>query len=404
MLQSFEIRFSFFCRTSARTANNECPIVLRINFRSERKDVFTGLSSLPEKWDGHSQSVVGKDRKAIQTNAALKSIEVACSEKFSELKHSKKAFTLDQLIAAIKGKDQHKPLTTLDYLKRKTLQLHERIDVDITKATYQKYTRCIKHMELFLKKQYSAMDLPIEEVSPAMITDFFYFLRSEQNNSHNTSINYIKCLKTVLMSALKDGTLIKDPFADVKLAPKMVVRGFLSIGEIKSLEALTDLTLGLEQARDIFLFACYTGMAYIDVRQFSKRNLIRDHDGSLCIHKHRQKTGILSIIPLLKPAERILIKYSKNGSAMDFLWNVITNQKMNEHLKTLQHMAGIEQDMYFHLARHTFATTITLTNGVPLETVSEMLGHTNIAMTKRYAKMSGYKVKEDMKRIAGIFG
>ena len=123
----------------------------------------------------------------------------------------------------------------------------------------------------------------------------------------------------------------------------------------------------------------------------------------MCIHKPRQKTGIISIIPLLPVAQRILESYSPTGNAQDFRWSVITNQKINEHLKSIQTQAGIKQDLFFHLARHTFATTITLSNGVPLETVSKMLGHSNISMTQRYAKISGYKIKEDMKKLMGMF-
>ena len=122
-----------------------------------------------------------------------------------------------------------------------------------------------------------------------------------------------------------------------------------------------------------------------------------------CIHKPRQKTGIISIIPVLAPAKRILESYSLTGDVMDFRWSVISNQKINEHLKTIAKLAGINQELYFHLARHTFATTITLSNGIPLETVSRMLGHSDIKMTQRYAKISGYKIKEDMKRLSGIF-
>jgi site-specific recombinase XerD len=404
MLHHSELKLSFYCRKAIRNQQEASPIVLRVRLYNQIRDVFTGLACDYQHWDSHAQRISGKDKATAKHNEMLHEILVTSRQRYELLKASKKYVDLDLFINVLKGQEFKVLVTISDYLEDKVKELKGRLDIDVTKATVQKYTRCIKHMKEFLTKKYRRADIPVNEISGEMITEFFYFLRTTQKNSHNTSVNYVKCLKTVLMHAIKTRVLEQDPFYGIKIAPKTVVRGFLSIEEIRRLEGLIGLTEGLKQARDIFLFACYTGMAYIDVKQFSKRNLIRDHEGGLCIHKHRQKTGILSIIPVLAPAERILQQYSPTSDACDFQWHVITNQKMNEHLKTLQKLAGIEQEMYFHLARHTFATTITLSNGVPLETVSEMLGHTNTKMTKRYAKISGFKVKEDMRRVAAIFG
>jgi len=403
MFSNFEIRFSFFCRKSARNVEGNSPIVLRVRFVDDCKDIFTGIYCPFQNWDNNTQRIAGKDKIIAKQNDALNSILHTCKQRFEQLRSSKSQFTLDQFVNLLKGEERRELVTIGDYLDEKVIQLKQRLLVDVSPATVQKYTRCIKHMKEFLRRKFKKSDIPVSDINAELIMEFFYFLRSDRKNSHNTSVNYIKCLKTVLMHAIKTRVLELDPFYGIKIAPKTVVRGFLSIEEINRLEQLQGLTIGLKQVRDIFLFACYTGMAFIDVKQFGKSNLVRDHEGNLCIHKHRQKTGILSIIPLLKPAERILKRYSITDDARDFQWHVITNQKINEHLKTLQQLSGIEQSLYFHLARHTFATTITLSNGVPLETVSEMLGHTNVAMTKRYAKISGFKVKEDMKRVAAIF-
>jgi len=400
--QLIEIKFLFFCRVTFLNKKGLSPIVLRVTYREERTDIFTGMYCDPNTWNSSSQRVFGKDRTISIINKNLDDIAHRCKEKFEEMKYAGMPFILDQYIMNIKGNEQ-RPETILDYLGNKVDELKGRAGIDITAATVQKYTRCIKYIKEFLKQKYKNNDMTIASINNTFLMDFFYFLRTQKLNGHNSSLNYIKSLKTVLMPAIKNGILKNDPFSELKMAPKATMRGFLSVEEINQLSELKDLPPGISQALDIFLFACYTGMAYIDVKQFSRQHLTREVDGSLCIRKPRQKTGIISIIPLLAPAQRILESYSPTGDVMDFRWNVISNQKINEHLKTIAKIAEIKQELYFHLARHTFATTITLSNGIPLETVSRMLGHADIKMTQRYAKISGYKIKEDMKRLFGIF-
>jgi len=400
--QFMDIRFTFFCRTSYKNKTGLSPIVLRIHYRQLSRDCFTGLYCHPEEWDEQLQRLIGKNKEAIIINNNLQDILHGCKEVVDSLKYSGKPFTIDDVLSKVKGSDTA-PCTIMQYLNNKVTEYKSRVDIDICAATLQKYKRCITHMTEFLQLTFKRPDIAVASINGKLIMDFFYYLRTEKHNSHNTSLNYIKCLKTVLLPAIKKGLLHEDPFNSIKLAPKTVHRGFLTNEEIKKIESLSGLSYGMEQVRDIFLFACYTGMAYIDIKQFSARNIRKEMDGSVCIHKPRQKTGILSIIPLLPPAQRILLSYSPTDDIMDFSWNVITNQKVNEHLKEIAKLAGIQQDVYFHLARHTFATTITLSNGIPLETVSRMLGHTNVTMTQRYAKISGYKIKEDMKKLMGLF-
>lgn len=400
--KSLDIKFSFYCRSTFSNKVGLSPIVLRIHYRGCRKDIFSGLHCDPNKWDPVAQRLVNKTSKSNIVNENLDQISYKCKELFDKLRYRGAPFTLDQLITQIKG-DEELPDTILGYLKKKVEELKNRVGIDISPATLQKYQRCIMHMQQFLFNKYRNRDIAIASITPDLIMEFFYFLRTEKNNSHNTSVNYVKCLKTVLFPAIKKGYMGEDPFIGLRIAPKQVMRGFLTLDEIRVIEELTELKDGIKQVRDIFIFACYTGLAYIDIKQFTCSNLIKEADGTYCIHKSRQKTGQLSIIPVLPPASRILQQYSPSGDISDFKWTVISNQKVNEHLKEIGKKAGVKQELYFHLARHTFATTITLTNGVPIETVSRMLGHTNITMTQRYAKISGYKIKEDMKRIMNLF-
>jgi hypothetical protein len=284
--QLIDMKFLFFCRATYANKQGLSPIVLRIIYRGQRADIFTGLNCNPDSWNATSQRVSGKDKTTSVINENLDDVTLRCKEKFDEMKYSKKPFILDEFVLNIKGKEE-KPETIINYLSKKVENLRSRVGIDIAAATHQKYIRCIKHIEEFLRHKFKNSDIAIASLNGALLMEFFYFLRTQKNNSHNTSVNYIKCLKTVLMPAIKNGILLHDPFLELKIAPKITMRGFLSIDEIGRLENLKNLTPGLSQALDIFLFACYTGMAYIDIKNFSKKHLIKEADGSFCIHKAR---------------------------------------------------------------------------------------------------------------------
>lgn len=213
----------------------------------------------------------------------------------------------------------------------------------------------------------------------------------------------MKFLRTILLPAIKAGQIKTDPFTGLKLKYKELHREYLTGDEIRAIEDVVLDNASLMRVRDIFIFACYTGLAYVDLGQLSRLNIIQDADGSWYIRKPRQKTGQESIIPLLPPAYRIMQKNSLTGDIRNLKWRVLTNQKMNFQLKTIGELAGIQKPLHMHLARHTFATTITLSNGIPIETVSRMLGHANIKQTQHYAKIIAEKVKKDMFKLKELY-
>jgi len=210
-------------------------------------------------------------------------------------------------------------------------------------------------------------------------------------------------LRTVLKLAIESGVIQKNPFDSIHFKRKPVNREYLSIEELDQLQRLSDLKPDLELARDLFLFACYTGLAYSDIKELKKGHINIDHDGSKFIHKARYKTEIMSLIPVLPTAEKILLKYSIDADFRNFRWKVPYNAKLNGKLKEIALLANIDRKIFMHLGRHTFATTITLSNGISLETVSKMLGHSTIKHTQEYAKITGSKVKNEMSKIMGIY-
>lgn len=205
------------------------------------------------------------------------------------------------------------------------------------------------------------------------------------------------------MPAIRAGILRTDPFRDLRLKQKPVSKGYLTQEEVDKLENTDLKSSDLDRIRDIFLFSCYTGLAYIDIKQLAKHHILKDGENSFFIRKPRQKTGQESVIPMLPAARRILQKYSPTNDFRDFQWYVSSNQKMNQRLKAIGKLTGIEKELHMHLARHTFATTVTLSNGVPIESVSSMLGHASLKQTQHYAKIISLKLRNDMAKISGLF-
>ncbi|HXB42711.1 MAG TPA: site-specific integrase, partial [Puia sp.] len=230
------------------------------------------------------------------------------------------------------------------------------------------------------------------------ITEYEFWLKSARNCSHNTTMKYLANFKKVVLICVKNGWLQRDPFFGYKMTKKPVIREFLSEPELK-LMAEKQFGKRLQQVRDIFLFCCYSGLAYADVYKLKRSEIRIGIDGKKWIFTSRKKTETLSRIPLLPVSLAILEKYADHAECIitDRLLPVLTNQKMNSYLKEIADVCGITKELTFHIARHTFATTVTLNNGVPIETVSKMLGHTNLKTTQHYAKLLDTRVSEDMK-------
>ncbi|WP_121356883.1 site-specific integrase [Flavisolibacter nicotianae] len=401
MLELLTVRFSFLCRTTRTNAEGNSALVLRVTWNRERRDIFTGLYCHKDQWNPKAGRLHRLNKQTNVFNDNLDAIQRSAHEAFNQLKYSGFAFTIDELVSKIKGEDE-KPELLMDYLEQEKENLRKRRGVDITPATYDKYRRSATHVQQFLFTEYKIKNYPLARIDGLFLERYFQYLKGTKKISHNVAVKYLTFFKTVLMPAIRGGTVKSDPFRQVKFRKKPVPKDFLTNEEISFLKAVA-LTPELDRIRNIFLFACYTGLAYCDIKQLSRLHIIRDDDENYHIRKCRQKTGQESIIPLLPVAITILQKYSITGDFRDFRWRVSSNQKMNQRLKLIGEKAGIAKPLHMHLARHTFATTVTLSNGIPIETVSRMLGHASLTQTQHYAKIIATKIKADMSRIKALF-
>lgn len=402
MMKFLDIHFNFLCRTTFKNSKGQYPIILRVIYRSQRRDIFTGLYCSKQEWNSKESKLFVNDKKAAEANKNLDLILRKANDVFDELRFTGEQFSIDELANKIKGKEQ-KPQHLIEYIQEANRKMLKRVGVEITKATYYKYKKSAEYVQEFLFNDYKTRNYLVLRIDTAFIDKYFRYLRTQKNISHNTSLKYLSFLKVLLSSAIRSGTIKNDPFRELKIKAKPVYREFLTQEEITTLENLELGDEDLRRKRDVFLFACYTGLAYADLTQLNRRHFVKEADGSHYIMKPRQKTGQESIIPLLPAAERILNRYSLTGNILDFKWYISSNQKMNLGLKHIGKKAEIPKVLHMHLARHTFATTVTLANGVPIESVSKMLGHASIKQTQHYAKVVATKIKLDMLRIKEIY-
>ncbi len=269
---------------------------------------------------------------------------------------------------------------------------------DFAPLTAVRYKTARMRLEEYIQKEYNLDDIPIKEVDHKFITGYEYFLKTERNCGHNSAIKYITNFKKIVRIAYANDWIDKDPFFNWKAKLKIVDREFLSEEEIEKIIKKDVHIPRLELVRDIFIFSCYTGLSYVDVKKLSQDNIVRGIDGNYWIKIKRTKTDSSSNIPILSIANVIIQKYKKHPDIVNSnkVIPILSNQRMNSYLKEIADLCKITKNLTFHLARHTFATTVTLTNGVPIESVSKMLGHKSLKTTQHYAKILDRKVSDDM--------
>lgn len=397
-----EINSRFILRTSSQLANGETSILIRLYYQCQQKDVATGLSVKREHWIRENGAVSAKNKKAATINQQLVDIQYRVRQVFDKMKHTLGDFSLDELVDRLRGNNEA-PETLMEYVDGRIKLYDSRVGIDLAVTTFYKYKRTRVYLNDFLNERHRVKNIPLTRVNVEFLEAFFKYLRKEKKNCHNSSLALMNCLKSILHDPVKKGIIRANPFVEMKLTQVPVKRDYLSLDEVRALQNLEELSEPMERNRDVFVFACFTGLSYSDLVSLKGSHIIVDPDGSKHIEKHRDKTGILSYVPLLPTAEKILIKYSPTGECKDFMWRILSNQKLNFALKELAVKAKIDKPLFMHLARHTFATTITLSNGVPLESVGKMIGHAGMKNLMIYAKIVNSKVKKDMEGLMGMF-
>ncbi len=387
----------FYVKRAKIDNNGKAPIYVRITIDGIRSELSIKRSIEIERWNTEAGKVKGNTEEVKSINTYIDVVRNKIYDHHKRLIDANKKVTAEAIKNSFLGIGE-KEKTLVSIFQYHNKQVKALIGKEFAAGTHERYETVLRLLQLFLEKEYKVKDIAISDINHKFITDLEFYLKTERNNNHNTAIKYIKNFKKIVRIALANGWIDKDPFSNFKATVKDVEREFLTKEEIQTLVSKDLYVNRLDQVRDIFVFSCFTGLAYADVKKLSDADIVIGIDGSKWIKTNRTKTDVKSSIPLLPTALAILDKYKNNpvANSANKLLPVLSNQKMNAYLKEIATICKIEKNFSTHLARHTFATTVTLTNGVSLETVSKMLGHKSIKTTQHYAKIVDRKVSDDM--------
>ena len=391
------ISILFYLKRVKVNAQGLAPIFQRITINGRRLENSTGKFVDPDKWHSEMSKMKGTSEEARLINGHLDNLKLKILNVEKNLIKKDIPVNFETFKNELTGKKERERML-VPIFQEHNRKIKELVGQEYAIGTLERYETSLKHTKDFILWQYNITDINIEKIDHAFIMEYEFYLRSERKCANNTAVKYIKNFHKIINQCLANGWLNKDPFSNYKAKVKEVVRDFLSEVEIEQMMNKEFVSERLELVRDIFVFSCFTGLAYIDVKQLTPDNISLGIDGDKWIFKNRQKTDTASKIPLLPTAKDIINKYADHPVCKNEkrLLPILSNQKMNAYLKEIADVCGIKKDLTFHIARHTFATTITLSNGVPLETVSKMLGHTSLKTTQHYAKILDKKISEDM--------
>ncbi|AXP82728.1 site-specific tyrosine recombinase XerC [Mariniflexile rhizosphaerae] len=399
-----KVSILFYAKRAKTNANGLVPIYTRITIDGKRIELSTNRFVEISKWSTEASKMKGTSEEARSINNHLDLLKNQIRDAQMELIHRKVSITTESLKSKLLGIDERARMLVPIFQDHNN-KIKELVGKEYAPGTLERYTTSLKHTIEFMQWKYNVSDIDITKIDHAFITDYEFWLRSVRNCANNTAVKYIKNFSKIIKICLANDWLDKNPFANYKSKVKEVERVYLTEAEIQSIIEKDFKTERLSLVRDIFLFSCFTGLAYIDVKNLTKSHISYGIDGEKWIFTHRQKTESASKIPILPVTQMIIDKYENYPQCIneDKLLPILSNQKMNAYLKEIAGVCEIEKELTFHIARHTFATTVTLTNGVPIESVSKMLGHKNLRTTQHYAKVLDRKVSEDMQILKDKF-
>ncbi len=392
-----------FWLNTSRMQLGKAAIYCRITVNGKRAELSVKKFVDPDKWIKKAGMVKGSSEEARTINNQLDFIRTAVYKIYVEQTSLEKFITSDLLKNQLIGNTE-KEKTFLEAFRYHNDQMKELVGTDVVKSTHTKFETVYKKCSDFLNIRFKKSDIYLKELDYKFITEFEHFLKTH-GIAHNTAMKYIRNIKKVVNQTVLNGWLQQNPFAQFKCSTHEVRREILDQDELTALYNKDFKHQRLTEVRDIFLFCCFTGYAFIDVFKLHRNDVSKGIDGDSWIFTQRTKTNTVSNVPLLPQAEEIVLKYKNHPKCIQTgkLLPVNSNQKMNAYLKEIASICGIKKELTMHIARHTFATTVTLSNGVPIETVSKMLGHKKMVTTQIYAKVLEHKVSEDMQQLKRKF-
>ena len=389
----------FFIRESKARKNGNVPIEVMITVNGERNSFSTGKQIAIEKWDKTKQQVKGKDQETQNLNNYLKAIKAKLYQKEAELLERGFIITAQILYDAYFDKvESLKERSLFEVFEEHNQEQEKLVGNGVSKATHWVSVYTIRLLREFVQQKYKREDLYLRELNLNFIQSFHSFLRIDKGMAQNSSTKHLKLLKKIINLSVANSYMAFNPFSTYKVEREPVDIDFLDEEELRKIINFDTPLPRLERAKDMFLFGCFTGLSYIDIKTLTPEHFEKDNTGRIWIKKRRVKTGVLSRIPLLPIAKLILDKY-KGGEK---LLPIQDPADINKYLKDIAILCGINKRICFHTARHSFASVIALANNVSLPNVAKMLGHSSTRMTQHYAKVLDQNVLKDMQRVEKV--
>jgi site-specific recombinase XerD len=394
-------RVLFFIAKKRLMKNGEAPIYLRVTVDGSCEDVRIKRSIPESLWTQAKGCSKGKDKYSLELNDYIRELNLRLLTIHKDLTLEGSPFTAQTILNKLFGKEEEDQLTLLKVFKEHNEKCRKLIGIDYAASTINRYDNCYKHIAELIQLKYGKADLPLANLKGEFVRDFEFYMKTEKSCQQNTVIRYMKCFKKVTNIALANGWLERDPFAGIKFKEVEVTKEFLTEEELQAVMQKDFEIERMEIVRDVFIFCCMTGLAFIDAYSLKEEHLVKDNKGNLWIRKNRQKTKNACNVPLLEIPKLILEKYKDHPlcARKQTLLPVPANQKMNSYIKEIATLCNIKKNLTTHTARHTFATTVTLANNVSLANVSKMLGHSSIRMTQHYAKILDQSIMADMEKV-----
>ena len=394
----------FIIKKAKLLKNGEAPICMRITVNKRVAEVMIKRSIPIDLWNQKKECSKGKDRVAAELNHYINTVRAKVLQIHRELEIDNKTITADIIKDCFYGRDKVQR-SLLEVYAEHNEKCRALIGKEYTESTVTKFDTSINRLKEYIRSCYHRDDIMLAELDGQFIRDFDFWLKTKKHCQNNSALKHLKNLKKIVRIALANDWIKKDPFYGIHFKQEEVNVEFLSREELDILMNKKFTIKRLEQVRDIFVFCCFTALAFVDVQQLSREHLIKDNNGALWIRKARQKTNQMCNIPVLSIPQRILRKYEDNAECIKkgVLLPVISNQRMNAYLKEIADLCGITKRLTTHVARHTAATVVFLANDVSMENVSKILGHSNIRMTQHYAKVLDSSIMREMVNVEKNF-
>lgn len=391
-------RILFYLKRNAPKSNGLVPVMCRITVNGKISQFSCKLDVDEKHWDVKTGRMTGRSAVALEANRMLDKIRVGINKAYQDICDKDNYVTAEKVRNAFLGMGMNHE-TLLDVFRQHNEDYAKQVGKIKSQRSYWKYCTVYNHLSEFIRQRYKVSDIALKELAPAFITDFELFLRTEKNHCTNTIWSYMMPFKRIIYMSINNGWLQRDPFYAYSITKEETKRGFLSKEEIKMLIEGSFKKKSYELIRDLFIFCCFTGLSWTDMANLTKENLQTSFDGHLWIKTNRQKTGTETNIRLLEVPLRIIRKYE--GCAEDGkLLPVPCYPNCKNGIKVIAKKCGIEKNVTWHMSRHSFATTVCLSNDMPIETLSKMLGHRSIRTTQIYAKITAEKVSNDMEKLS----